>query len=126
MLKQQGQPDVAQAAYIDNGKVLIKAAGGDSNMDLLYDQATQTMTIVNHGEKSTLDLDAERVSALAGQASGMIDMVRQQVLAQMENMSEDQRKQMEKVIDSMGVGGIMQPRLRHQKKNPSGKPVSTK
>ena len=60
ILKQQGMADVAQAAYIDNGRILIKAAGGDANMDLLFDQASQTMTIINHAEKSLLDLDAER------------------------------------------------------------------
>lgn len=109
ILKQQGVADVAQAAYIDGGRVLIKAAGGDANMDLLFDQANQTMTIINHAEKSILDLDAERITTLAGQASGMMEMLRQQLTAQMENMSEEQRQQMEKMMDSMGVGQLMQP-----------------
>lgn len=109
ILKQQGMADVAQAAYIDNGRILIKAAGGDANMDLLFDQASQTMTIINHAEKSLLDLDAERVTALAGQASGMLELVRQQLTAQMENMSGEQRQQMEKMMESMGVSQLMQP-----------------
>jgi len=109
ILKQQGQPDVAQAAYIDNGTALIKAAGGDQNIDLLFNQTNQTMTIINHEEKSTLDLDADKISSLAGQASGMIDMVRQQLLAQMENLSEEQREQMLKMIEGMGGGQLVQP-----------------
>lgn len=109
MLKQQGQADVAQAAYIEDGKVLIKAAGGDTNVDLLFRKANQTMTIINHEEKSVLDLDPERISALAGQASGMIDMVRQQVMSQMDNLSEEQRAQVEKMLENMGGGQLMQP-----------------
>lgn len=109
MLKQQGLADVAQAAYIQDGKVLIKAAGGDTNMDLLFQQANQTMTIINHEEKSLLDLDPERISALADQASGMIDMLRQQVMAQMGNLSDEQRVQVEKMIENMGGGQLVQP-----------------
>jgi len=109
ILQQHGMADVTQAAYIDNGSILIKAAGGDPNVDLLFEQSSQTMTIVNHEEKSTLDLDAERVSTLAGQATGLMAVVRKQLTSQMENMSEEQRAQMQTVIESMGIGELMQP-----------------
>ena len=108
MLKQVDQAqDVAQAAYIDDGKLLIKAAGGDPNFDLLFLQASETMTIIDHSEKTTLDIDAVKVEALANQAEGMMGMVRQQVMAQMENLSEEQQEQVQQMIENMGGGQLM-------------------
>ena len=108
MLKQVDHPqDVAQAAYIDDGKLLIKAAGGDPNFDLLFQQAIETMTIIDHSEKTTLDVDAVKVETLANQAEGMMDVIRQQVSAQMENLSEEQQAQVQQMIENMGVGQLM-------------------
>ncbi|MDJ0958312.1 MAG: DUF4412 domain-containing protein [Arenicellales bacterium] len=108
MLKQVDHAeDVAQAAYIDNGKLLIKAAGGDPNFDLLFQQANETMTIIDHSEKTTLDVDAVKVETLANQAEGMMDVIRQQVASQMENLSEEQQQQVQQMIENMGVGQLM-------------------
>ena len=108
MLKQVDQPqDVAQAAYIDEGKLLIKAAGGDPNFDLLFQQANETMTIIDHTEKTTLDIDAKKVETLANQAEGMMDVIRQQLSTQMENMSEEQREQVQQMIENLGGGQLM-------------------
>lgn len=108
MLKQVDQAqDVAQSAYIDGGKLLIKAAGGDPNVDLLFQQANETMTIIDHSEKTTLDIDADKVEALANQAAGMMDVVRQQVAKQMENMPEEQREQLQQMIENMGGGQLV-------------------
>ena len=108
-LKQQGQADTVQVSYFDAGKALIKAAGGDPNIDLLFQQSTETMTIINHQDGSTLDINAEKVSALASQASGVMDLVRQQLTEQMKNMSAEQREQMQKMIEGMGGGQLIQP-----------------
>jgi hypothetical protein len=108
-LKQNGLADTVQVSYFDAGKALIKAAGGDPNIDLLFQQSTETMTVINHADGSTLDINAEKVSALASQASGVMDLVRQQLTAQMENMSEEQREQLQKMIESMGGGQLIQP-----------------
>ena len=108
-LKQKDLADTVQVSYLDDGKALIKAAGGDPNIDLLFQQSTETMTIINHGDRSTLDIDANKVSALASQASGVMDLVRQQLTAQMENMSEEQRQQLQKMIEGMGGGQLLQP-----------------
>ena len=109
ILQQQNQADVVQTTYIDDGKALIRAAGGDSNIDLFYQQSSETMTVINHEDRSTLDIDAEKVSRLASQASGVMDLVRQQLMAQMENMSEEQREQMQKMIEGLGGAQLVQP-----------------
>ncbi len=109
LLKQVDQDsEVAQFAYIDGGKVLIRAAGGDPQYDLLFQQASETMTIIDHNEKTTLDIDAARVGALANQAQGMIDIVRQQVEQEMEGMSEEQRQKVQAMIESLGGGQLME------------------
>ena len=108
-LQQNGLADTVQVSYFDAGKALIKAAGGDPNIDLLFQQSTETMTVINHADGSTLDISAEKVTALASQASGVMDLVRQQLTAQMENMSEEQREQLQKMIESMGGGQLVQP-----------------
>ena len=109
ILKQVDQAsEVAQFAYIDDGKVLIKAAGGDPKYDLLFQQASETMTIIDHNDKTTLDIDAEKVAALASQAQGMIDIVRQQVQQGMEGMSEEQQQRVQAMIEGLGGGKLME------------------
>lgn len=106
-LKQTGQPDVMQTAYINDGNLLIKAAGGDPSTDLLFQQSIETMTIINHTDKTTLDIDAAKVAALASQAEGMMSVVRQQMAKQMENMSDEEKEQFLKMIENMGGGQLM-------------------
>ena len=100
--------EVAQVAYIADGKALIKAAGGDSNFDLLFQQSNETMTIIDHNEKTTHDIDAQKVATLANQAQGMMDIVRQQLMQQMENMSEEERQKVQEMIESLGGSQLME------------------
>ena len=100
--------EVAQFAYIDDGKALIKAAGGDANLDLLFERSSETMTIIDHNEKTTLDIDAQKVAALANQAQGMMDIVRQQLMQQMENMSDEQRQKVQEMIEGLGGAQLME------------------
>lgn len=110
ILQQVDQPgDVLQTAYIDSGKILIKAAGGDPRMDLLFEQSTETMTVIDHTDRTTLDIDAEKVATLAGQAEGMMSIVQQQLAKQMENMSEAERKKLQEVIENLGGGQLVKP-----------------
>ena len=106
-LKQVGEPDVMQTAYIDDGNLLIKAAGGDPTTDLLFQQSIETMTIINHTDKTTLDIDAAKVGALASQAEGMMSIMQQQIAAQMEGMSDEEKEQFEKMMENMGGGQLM-------------------
>lgn len=99
---------MAQFAYIDDGKALIKAAGGDPNYDLLFQQASETMTIIDHSEKTTLDIDAQKVAALANQAQGMMDIIRQQLAQEMDGMSEEQRQKVQDMIEGLGGGQLIQ------------------
>lgn len=108
MLQQAGQTgDIAQTAYIDQGRILIRGAGGDPAMDLLFQQAGETMTVINHLDKTTLDIDAAKVATLTNQIGGMMDIVKQQVAKQMENMSEQEREKLEQMLANMGGGSLL-------------------
>jgi len=98
----------SQTAYIDDGKILIKGAGGGSEIDLLFRQSNETMTVINHSDKTTLDIDAAGVASLASQAQGMMSIVQQQMAKQMENMSEAEREKFKEMIENLGGGQLMQ------------------
>ena len=60
------------------------------------------MTIINHADKTTLDIDAAKVETLANQAQGMMAVVKQQVAAQMENMSEEEHEKLANMLKTLG------------------------
>lgn len=109
LLKQVGQQDdFPQTAYIDNGKILIQGSGGGTDIDLLFQQSNETMTVINHSDRTTLDIDAEKVAGLANQAQGMMSIVQQQMAKQMENMSEQEREKFKEMVENLGGGQLMQ------------------
>ncbi|MGH1542699.1 MAG: hypothetical protein ACRBHB_19930 [Arenicella sp.] len=85
-----------QTALIKKGKVLIQNAS-DKNTEMLYNSANQTMTVIDHAEKSYMLLDAQTIEQLTSQLSGIKSAMKQQL----DNLSPEQREQL-----SAFLGGI--------------------
>ncbi len=75
VVEERGQV-VNQVAQVTTTKVFIKASGGDPQRDLLFDASRQTLFVVEHRDRSYLQIDnqtIDEVAALIDSASGVVE-----------------------------------------------------
>ncbi|MDH3694512.1 MAG: hypothetical protein OER96_08095 [Gammaproteobacteria bacterium] len=100
---QDGGQTQVQSAHIQNGFVSIKNPGGAKNIDALFQREHDRAFIIEHDKKSYLIINEAKVEEFTAQARGMMALVQ----AQMEGMTDEQRAEMEKSMENMGMGGLM-------------------
>ena len=92
----QSAPQV-QTVYIKAGRFMVQAAGGDRNIDLLYDRGDDLMYVIDHRGKSYMTFDEKAVAQL-GQAAAMIDAVRRQLAEQLKKMPPEQQARVREML----------------------------
>ncbi len=95
-------PVRTQTLYVKNQRILIKGAGGDDRVDIVFDQATQTMSIVDHVKRTYLPLDEQSVSRLADRAEGLVSAVQEQLAA----LPPEQQAQLEALLGDSAMGAV--------------------
>lgn len=60
-----------QSITIKNGQVMVKAAGGNKDIDLLYSRAQENMLIVDHHKRRVMIVDKAEIERLNQQAQGL-------------------------------------------------------
>lgn len=98
-----------QSVYIKDGMLMVKAAGGDPTADLLFDEKTGVMTIINHQERTFMKLDEKRIGEMTQQAESMMTAVQQQMAQQLANLPPEQAAQMRAMMGNMGMGAMGTP-----------------
>ena len=56
---------IGQTASVSSNVILVKNAGGDPRQDMLFDATREILLIVNHGEKSYLQIDHPTIDQVA-------------------------------------------------------------
>ncbi len=100
-----------QIAYIKDGALFVKGAGGDPQIDLLFKRERSSITIINHGERSYMNFDEQKISELSDRAQGMMSMVQKQLADNLANLPPDQAARMKEMMGNFGVpaGGAPPP-----------------
>lgn len=73
---EDGGQVVDQTAQVTAKKILIKASGGDPQRDLLFDVQAQTLFLIEHRDRSFLQIDnktIDEVAALVDSISGVVE-----------------------------------------------------
>ena len=102
-------PPQTQSVYIKDGMLMVKAAGGDANTDLVFQQPTGTMTIVNHRDRTFTKLDEKRIGEMTQQAESMMSAVQQQMAEQLADLPPEQAERMRAMMGNMGMGATGAP-----------------
>ena len=95
-------PVRTQTLYVKNQRILIKAAGGDNRVDILFDETGQTMSIVDHAKRTYLPLNEQNVTELADRAEGLVSAVQEQVAT----LPPEQRAQLEQLLGNSMLGSV--------------------
>jgi len=92
-----------QIVYIQQDKLMVRNVGGQSGIDMLFSKKDDTMTIINHQQKSYVVVDEERIAQLAGQAQGLLDAIQQQLEKQMKEMPPEKQARMREMMEKYGM-----------------------
>lgn len=99
----------SQIAYIKDGILFVKGAGGDPQVDLLFNRENSSMTIINHGDRTYVSFDEEQINELSDRAQGMMSMVQKQLAENLANLPPEQAARMKEMMGSLGMPAGNEP-----------------
>ena len=86
-----------QDIAIKNDQIMVKAAGGDKNLDLLYRHATENLVIVDHRKGTLMTVDEQQVD-LINQQTQNVQILLQGLGGQIAKLSPEQRQQLQELL----------------------------
>ncbi|MDH3688230.1 MAG: hypothetical protein OEU36_01940 [Gammaproteobacteria bacterium] len=90
-----------QTAYVKAGRVMVKNAGGTHTTDVLFDSSQQNFAIIDHDRRSFMFIDKQSMEGVANEVQGMMDKMREQMAAKMEDMSPEEAAKFEQMLSGM-------------------------
>lgn len=102
----------AQYALVQNGKVFLKQAGGDPNLDLLFSAETRTLFIIDHRMQGYYKIDQDVVSKAVSMVESLsaIAVSQQGVISDLLNtfgLAEEQQdieiRETDKTLSAAGI-----------------------
>jgi hypothetical protein len=88
---EKGKRSSLQPVMIKNGTLLVKAAGGDGNLDILYERGAERLLLIDHKKQKVTPVTDEKVGKIARQAEEL-QPVLQGIGAQLRKLSPKQRE----------------------------------
>jgi hypothetical protein len=86
-----------QSIAIKNDQIMIKAAGGDKNLDLLYRHASESVVIVDHRKRKLMTVDEQEVDRINQQAQKVQPLL-QGLGKQVARLSPDKREKLQELL----------------------------
>lgn len=95
-----------QPVIIKDGRVMVKGAGGDHQLDMLYRRDQDTLFIIDHGKRSYMTLDPQQISQI-GQQAEQLQPLLQGFGEQLGRLSPQQRAKWQQMLgDSVSIDDI--------------------
>ncbi len=88
-----------QIAYVKDGRIYVRSAGGDANIDLLFTSNNSSIALINHGDRSYTHVDENKVSELADAMS----LVQKQLAENLALLPPEQAARMKEMMGSFGL-----------------------
>jgi hypothetical protein len=71
-----GKRHAVQPVFIKNGTVLIKSAGGDGNLDVLYERNNERLVLIDHKKQNFTPITDQKLGQLAQQVEDVQPLLR--------------------------------------------------
>jgi hypothetical protein len=98
----RGKRSAMQPVMIKDGTVLVKSAGGDGNLDILYEQANERLILIDHKKQRFTPVTDEKVSRIARQAEDVQPLL-QGFSEQLRKLSPKQRAKWESMLGGISL-----------------------
>jgi hypothetical protein len=86
-----------QTATINHGEIVIRAAGGDPSLDLVFEQTSKRLTLVDHRRQRYTPVTEDAIARLAGQVEDVTPLLRG-LGQQLRGLDARQRAKWEKML----------------------------
>jgi len=86
-----------QSIAIKNDQIMVKAAGGDKNLDLLYRHTAESVVIIDHRKGTLMTVDEQQVDRINQQTQNVQPLL-QGLGEQIAKLSPDQRQNLQKLL----------------------------
>ena len=63
-----GQAGRSQPVLVKEGRIVVRGAGGDSNMDMIYARQSDSLQIIDHKKRAYMTLDQQQIGQFSQQA----------------------------------------------------------
>jgi hypothetical protein len=95
-----------QNIAVKNDQIMVKAAGGDKNLDLLYRHALEDVIVVNHSKATVMTVDEQGIDRINQQTQNLQPLL-QGLGGQLGNLAPEQRQQLQELFgDSVSLDAI--------------------
>jgi hypothetical protein len=101
----KGKKSLTQPVLIKNGQLLIKAAGGNRQLDVLYQRENDRLTLIDHKNQAFTPVTEEKVGQLARQAEGLKPLV-QGFAGQLQKLSPKQKAKWEEMLGGVSLDDL--------------------
>lgn len=90
-------PPTSQSVTIRKGQIMVKAAGGDQDIDLFYRRAEEKVVIVDHRQRTLMTVDEEQISRITQQVKEVQPLL-QGVSEQIAKLTPVQRQKWQELL----------------------------
>ncbi len=104
ILTEAGRP-AAQTVTIQSGLLWVKGAGGDPNVDLLFDRASQQGALIDHRRQRYTLVNEASVGKLASQLEDLTPLL-QGLSSQLRRLNPPQREKWARLLDGMPLDAL--------------------
>lgn len=97
---------ISQSLLVKDGQVMIKAAWGNRDIDLLYSRSLESVVVVDHRKRTLMKVNEQEVSRINRQAQNVQPLL-QGLSEQVAQLSPEQRQQWQELLgDSVSLKKI--------------------
>ncbi len=102
----KADPAFNQSIVIKDDQIMVKAAGGNRDIDLFYSRAAENVVVVDHRKRTLMTVDEKEVARINRQVKDVKPLL-QGVAAQVAKLSPEQRQNWQELLgDSISLDTI--------------------
>lgn len=102
---EQDRQNSLQPVFIKNGVLLVKAAGGDKNLDILYERQAERLVLIDHRKRHFTPVTDESVGRMVQQAEELQPVLRG-IGEQLGRLSPKQREKWQAILGGVSLDGF--------------------
>ncbi|MDF9391865.1 MULTISPECIES: hypothetical protein [Methylococcus] len=94
-----------QSLFVKDGQVLIKSAGGDPKLDILFNRSRNTAFLIDHRKQAYMPVTEQRVAELASQVQDVQPLLRG-LGEQLKKVSPEQKAQWSDILGGVDLDRV--------------------